>query len=195
MYVSFFPQPKVFFLSAIAWTALVMAFWYFGIPPIVPPASAGPTWFGWVEAGKPIIGVQVFWSLPFLWFYAYWAAATAIFAGFWMWYAPHRWAWWSIVGTSLIMFITYFNVQVNVAVNNWRGPFFDTVQAGLAKTWPVTINEYVGYLLVFAGIGFLATAILVANSFFVSHYVFRWRTAMNDFYTANWPLLRRVEGA
>jgi peptide/bleomycin uptake transporter len=31
--------------------------------------------------------------------------------------------------------------------------------------------------------------------FFVSHYIFRWRTAMNDFYIANWPRLRTIEGA
>ncbi|MET4631740.1 ABC-type long-subunit fatty acid transport system fused permease/ATPase subunit [Bradyrhizobium sp. I1.8.5] len=31
--------------------------------------------------------------------------------------------------------------------------------------------------------------------FFVSHYIFRWRTAMNDFYVANWPRLRTIEGA
>src|SRR5260370_41520115 len=31
--------------------------------------------------------------------------------------------------------------------------------------------------------------------FFVSHYIFRWRTAMNDFYMANWPQLRAIEGA
>ena len=29
----------------------------------------------------------------------------------------------------------------------------------------------------------------------VSHYLFRWRTAMNDFYTANWERLRHIEGA
>jgi hypothetical protein len=28
MFVSFFPRPKLFFLSAIAWTALTMAIWY-----------------------------------------------------------------------------------------------------------------------------------------------------------------------
>ena len=31
--------------------------------------------------------------------------------------------------------------------------------------------------------------------FFVSHYVFRWRTAMNNYYMANWPRLRHIEGA
>ena len=28
MFVSFFPRPKLFFLSAIIWTALAMALWY-----------------------------------------------------------------------------------------------------------------------------------------------------------------------
>ena len=28
MFVSFFPRPKLFFWSAIAWAALAMAFWY-----------------------------------------------------------------------------------------------------------------------------------------------------------------------
>jgi len=195
MFVSFFPQPRLFFLSGVAWTAIVMLFWYFGLPGVIPPMSQGPLWFGWPADAKPIIGVQVFWSLPFLWFYAYWLTATALFAGFWMWYSRHPWAWWSVLGSSLIMFIVYFNVQVSVALNNWRGPFFDMVQAALARTREVTLEEYFWQIAVFAGIAFLATAVLVGNSFLVSHYVFRWRTAMNDFYTANWPRLRRVEGA
>jgi peptide/bleomycin uptake transporter len=33
------------------------------------------------------------------------------------------------------------------------------------------------------------------NAFFTSHYVFRWRTAMNEYYTENWEQLRHVEGA
>ena len=37
--------------------------------------------------------------------------------------------------------------------------------------------------------------VLVLTSFFVSHYIFRWRTAMNEFYVANWPRLRTIEGA
>jgi peptide/bleomycin uptake transporter len=33
------------------------------------------------------------------------------------------------------------------------------------------------------------------NSFLVSHYIFRWRTAMNDYYVSHWPRLRTIEGA
>jgi peptide/bleomycin uptake transporter len=195
MFVSFFPQPRRFFLSAVAWTIVAMLLWYFGVPGLIAPASQGPAWLGWTAPAEPIIGVDVFWSPPFLWFYAYWIAATIIFTAFWMWYSPHPWAWWSIPGSSLIMFVTYFQVQVSVAINDWYGPFYDMIQAALAKTRVVPIEEYWGHLLVFSGIAFVAVTVAVALRFFVSHFIFRWRTAMNDFYTANWTLLRRVEGA
>jgi peptide/bleomycin uptake transporter len=31
--------------------------------------------------------------------------------------------------------------------------------------------------------------------FFISHYIFRWRTAMNNHYMANWHTIRAIEGA
>ena len=31
--------------------------------------------------------------------------------------------------------------------------------------------------------------------FFIRHYVFRWRTAMNNYYMDRWPRLRHIEGA
>ena len=37
--------------------------------------------------------------------------------------------------------------------------------------------------------------LIVVLEFFIRHYVFRWRTAMNDYYTANWTGLRHIEGA
>jgi peptide/bleomycin uptake transporter len=49
--------------------------------------------------------------------------------------------------------------------------------------------------LTFMGIALLAVVIGVLTRFFISHWVFRWRTAMNDFYVENWPKLRSVEGA
>ena len=44
-------------------------------------------------------------------------------------------------------------------------------------------------------IAFLSIAVFVATRFFVSHYIFRWRTAMNGYYVAHWPALRTIEGA
>jgi peptide/bleomycin uptake transporter len=38
-----------------------------------------------------------------------------VFALFWFIYSPHRWQYWSILGTSLIIFVTWFLVEVGVA--------------------------------------------------------------------------------
>ncbi len=191
MFVSFFPQPRSFFISAVGWTLLAILLWYaggdrlgswIGLPPL--PAGAGP-----------IIGASVFWSPPFLWFYIYYTLAVVLFAGFWFVYRPHRWQLWSVLGTALIVFNTYFSVQVSVAINAWYGPFYDLIQQALAKTAPVTAAQlYVG-MLGFAGIAFLAVTVGVLNLFFVSHWIFRWRTAMNEYYMAHWPRLRHIEGA
>ena len=182
MFVSFFPRPKLFFLSAIVWSALAMTVWY---------SFAGEL-FG---SSEGVIGVSLFWSARSLWFDLYYALAVAIFAGAWTVFAPHPWAPWSILGSALILFTTYFQVQVNVAINGWFGPFYDMVQAALAKSRPVTLAEFYGHLSTFASIALVAVVVAVMTRFFVSHYIFRWRTAMNEFYIAHWPRLRTIEGA
>jgi peptide/bleomycin uptake transporter len=50
-------------------------------------------------------------------------------------------------------------------------------------------------ILVFAEIAFLFVFVFVVTRFFVSHFIFRWRTAMNDYYTAQWERVRKIEGA
>ena len=42
----------------------------------------------------------------------------------------------------------------------------------------------------FSAFAVIAVIIGVMNNFFVSHYVFRWRTAMNEHYMAHWHHLR-----
>src|SRR6202011_2978455 len=69
------------------------------------------------------------------------------------------------------------------------------VQAALSKSAPVTIERFYSELSTFAGIALVAVVVGVMARYFVSHYIFRWRTAMNGFYIANWPQLRTIEGA
>ncbi|TCL74669.1 peptide antibiotic transporter SbmA [Rhizobium sp. BK251] len=191
MFQSYFPKPKLFFPSAIAWTLVAVIVWYLGgysagsaigLPPL-PPGQ------------EPTIGVSVFWSPPFLWFYIYYAIVVAIFAAFWFRFRPHPWQYWSVLGTALIIFNTYFSVQVSVAINAWYGPFYDLIQQALAKTAPVTAGQLYSGMIGFAGIAFVAVTIGVLNLFFVSHWIFRWRTAMNQYYMTHWPKLRYIEGA
>jgi len=183
MFVSFFPRPKLFFISVIAWTALAMMLWY----------GFAAELFGSSEPGP--VGVADFLTARSLWFDLYFAVFVAIFTGFWMWFSPHPWAWWSIPGSALILFSTYFQVQVNVTINRWFGPFYDMVQAALTKTRPVTLWEFYGHIATFASIATVAIVAVVMTRFLISHFIFRWRTAMNEFYVANWPRLRSIEGA
>ena len=173
------------------WTALSVALWYagardFGAHIGLPQAVAG---------APPIIGVSIFWSKPFLWFDLYFAVSVGLFAAAWRLAAPHRWWRWSILGSALILFATYLQVQVSVAINSWYGPFYDLVQAALSHKGHVTLAQFYGQLLTFSDIALLAVVVGVLTLFFVSHYVFRWRMAMNDYYVAHWSELRAVEGA
>ncbi|CAN7566772.1 peptide antibiotic transporter SbmA [Phyllobacterium sp. LjRoot231] len=191
MFVSFFPRPKLFFISAVLWSLAAVFFWYFvgqrlgsnfGLPPAAPDAPA-------------IIGVALFVSKPFLWFYIYYTVATLMFYAFWAFYSPHPWQNWSILGSALIIFATYFSVQVSVAFNAWYGPYYDLIQAALAKTSPVSAEQLYLGLVDISGIAFVAVTIGSINAFFISHYIFRWRTAMNNFYMEHWEQLRHIEGA
>ena len=183
MFVSFFPRPKLFFWSAVVWIALSMTLWYGYVSGLTESSTPG------------VIGVALFWSAPSLWFDLYFLVSVAIFAGFWMKLAPHPWANWSILGSALILFTSYFQVQVSVAINSWYGPFYDLLQAALSKSKVVTAGEFYSELSTFAGIALVAVVVGVLTRFFVSHYIFRWRTAMNDFYVSHWPRLRTIEGA
>jgi len=191
LFVSFFPNPRQFFVSALVWSLVAVAVWFlggeqlggvFGLPPA---ASDAP----------PIVGVSVFWSRPFIWFYVYFAVAVGLFYGFWRWYAPHPWQHWSVLGSALILFLTNFSVQVSIALNNWRGPFYDMLQQAMTNAGSVQAADIYLGTLDFLVIALVGVTVGVLNLFFVRHYVFRWRTAMNDFYTAHWPRLRHIEGA
>ncbi|MCA0029844.1 MULTISPECIES: peptide antibiotic transporter SbmA [unclassified Mesorhizobium] len=191
MFVSFFPQPKLFFTSAAVWSLAAILFWFFGGEQLgavigLPPAAAD---------APPIIGIAVLVSKPFLWFYIYFTFCVAIFYAFWSWYSPHPWQRWSILMTAVILFFIYFNVQVSVAVNAWYGPFFDYVQGLMSGTGKSTNGEFYTGLADFSWLALVGMNVQVVNAFIVSHWIFRWRTAMNNYFIENWARLRHIEGA
>ena len=50
-------------------------------------------------------------------------------------------------------------------------------------------------MLFFAGIAAVLVALGTIIGFLKRHYVFRWRTAMTEYYSDLWPKLRHIEGA
>lgn len=187
MFRSFFPRPTPFFASAFIWTLLAIVFWLAG----------GERWLlhlTGISSEVPISAAR-FWSPNFLLFYAYYALCVGLFAAFWYIYSPHCWQRWSILGTALIIFVTWFQVEVSVAINAWYQPFFDLIQKALTAPNTVPLEKFYSGSGVFLGIALIGVTVAVLNNFFVSHYVFRWRTAMNEYYMAHWQQLRHIEGA
>jgi len=121
--------------------------------------------------------------------------ASAIFVGLVAWLLPHRWLRWSVAVSAIIIFFLWFRVQLDVMLNNWFGTFYNMVQQALAKPNAVTQEQFFGQLATFASIALVSITTSVVTAFITSHYIFRWRTAMNDYYVANWHRLRRIEGA
>ncbi|MGR2922997.1 peptide antibiotic transporter SbmA [Acinetobacter guillouiae] len=190
MFRSFFPNPKWFFLSLIAWFIINLFLWN----------SGGSHWGeflglpkGYANIELPI-GVSRFWSLSFIWFYLWFFISTSIFAGFWHLKSDNRWQRWSVWGSSFILFNIWFGVQVSVVINAWYQPFYNLIQNMLENGGGDIKELYMG-TITFLLIALVAVTLAVINSFFTSHYVFRWRTAMNEYYTEHWQELRHVEGA
>jgi len=105
------------------------------------------------------------------------------------------WWHWSILGSALIVITTWYKVQLDVKVNEWFGGFYDTIQKALGTPNSVSFEEFLALCLTFAKLAGLIIVIAVLLEFFVRHYVFRWRTAMNDYYMSNWHKVSHVEGA
>ena len=189
MFKSFFPDSRWFWLSVVAWSALSIFVWYSFNTQL--GAMLGLD----LSNTEPVIGVGHFFTDSFTLFYLYYAISLALFALFWFQFTPNRWLAWSIFGSGLILFSTYFSVQVSVAINNWRRPFFDAVQNALTAGSTVTSKQLYGLLIQFAEVAFIAIVLFVLTRFFVSHFIFRWRTAMNDFYVSKWAKVRGIEGA
>ena len=191
MFESFFPKPKLFLLTLVGWVAFVIAVYY----------SVGQSLGEFIgfkfpgEDAETVIGLGYFITPEFLWFDLYYILATLIFYSFWSNYSPHKWQVWSILGSSLLILMAYMTVQVSVVINAWYGPFYNDVQTALGGSGEITSSDLYGHILVFCIIVFPYIIFVPFKFFFTSHYIFRWRNAMNDFYTDKWEKVRGIEGA
>ena len=191
MFVSFFPRPKLFFISALAWSLFLILLWFLGARDLGANFGFAPP----APDAAPLVSPMRFLTPSFVWYYLYFAIGIALFYVFWRLFSPHPWDTWSILGSGLIVFNTNFSVQVSVALNDWRGVFYDMVQRALTTPGSVSVGQLYLGIWQFLSLALVGITLAVLNLFFVRHYVFRWRTAMNDYFTSYWPRLRHIEGA
>ena len=106
-----------------------------------------------------------------------------------------KWFLWAWIGSLIIIFSLWFQVSIDVKINEWFGTFYDMIQKALAEPNAVTIEEYFASLLTFTGLAGIYVAVYVIIKFFTSHFLFRWRTAMVEWYHGVYDKARKIEGA
>ena len=106
-----------------------------------------------------------------------------------------EWFIWSWLGSALVLLGTWFQVSINVRINQWFGNFYNAIQNALTHTVAVEIDYFYSLLFDFLGLAGLYVLAAVLLTFFTKHWTFRWRTALNAHYLRHWKTLRTIEGA
>jgi peptide/bleomycin uptake transporter len=244
---SFFPNPRIFFPSAIVWLLFLVGVWFtvgepvrsavsidrFFVPPFcavtapadqpaapssaasqaasevsaaadtassalpIPDASSAAA----APAGAPAAAQNCippddsrFLSGEKIWQYEFVFLGAVLFCIFWYFFR-NEWYWWSVVMTTFILLAVYFNVQISAWINQWYNDFYNLIQ--LATTGPNKITAEQFYTKLFSALYVVVCYIIVQAfvGFATSHYVFRWRKAMNFYYMRYWQQIRTYEGA
>ena len=106
-----------------------------------------------------------------------------------------KWLLWSWLGSFVILSSLWIQVKIDVKINEWFGQFYDMIQKALAKPNAISIEEYWTSLFSFITLAGLYVAVYVVVSFFTAHFLFRWRTAMVEWYHSVYDKARKIEGA
>jgi len=86
-------------------------------------------------------------------------------------------------------------VQIDVALNSGIGELFDVMQQSLSQPGSVELSAFESIVWALTQLVLFYVVLVVALGFYIKHWVFKWRQAMNDYYMLYWPALRTIEGA
>ncbi|AEF55765.1 peptide antibiotic transporter SbmA [Marinomonas posidonica] len=203
MFHSFFPKPKLFFLSFVVWALVGVLSWYLVMQDLGSYLSLGNliglTFPETLASGADPAAQTAFQeaskSAETFWLYQYILICYGVFIAAWMIFGGNKWAKWSVLGSGIIIFATWFSVQLNVMFNEFYGVFYNLIQKALSAPNSITLNDYYSQLSTFLGLAAVYITIVVLKNFFVSHYIFRWRTSMTEYYSSKWQQVRHIEGA
>jgi peptide/bleomycin uptake transporter len=110
-------------------------------------------------------------------------------------FTTRKWLLWAWLGSFIILSSLWVQVKIDVKINEWFGVFYDMIQKALATPNAITMGEYWASLLSFITLAGMYIALYVAISFFTAHFLFRWRTAMVEWYHSVYDKARTIEGA
>ena len=110
-------------------------------------------------------------------------------------FTTRKWYLWSWLGSAIILSSLWIQVKIDVEINEWFGEFYDMIQKALGAPNSITITEYWTSLFSFIKLAGMYIALAVVISFFTAHFLFRWRTAMVEWYHSVYDKARKIEGA
>ena len=110
-------------------------------------------------------------------------------------FTSKKWFLWAYLGSFVILTSLWLSVQIDVKINEWFGGFYDMIQKALGTPNAITMNEYLDGLYSFGKLAALWILLGLATSFLTSHFLFRWRTSMVEFYHSVYDKARTIEGA
>jgi peptide/bleomycin uptake transporter len=110
-------------------------------------------------------------------------------------FTSKQWMLWSWAGALLIVATLWYQVQLDVQINEWFGSFYDMIQQALKGEGDVTLATYYSELLTFFKIAAVYVAVELGVAFFTQHWLFRWRTSMVEKYHELYHKARHIEGA
>ena len=102
---------------------------------------------------------------------------------------------WSWLGSFIILSSLWVQVKIDVKINEWFGVFYDMIQKALVTPNAITIEEYWATLYSFITLAAIYIALYVLIIFFTSHYLFRWRASMVEWYHTVYDKAGKIEGA
>ena len=106
-----------------------------------------------------------------------------------------KWFLWSWFGSFIILSSLWVQVKIDVKINEWFGEFYDMIQKALSKPNSITMQEYWDSLFSFISLAGIYVSVYVIMIFFTAHYLFRWRTAMVEWYHSVYDKASKIEGA
>ena len=110
-------------------------------------------------------------------------------------FTTRKWILWGWLGSTIILSSLWIQVKIDVEINEWFGEFYDMIQKALGAPNSITLSEYWASLFSFIILAGLYIALAVVISFFTAHFLFRWRTAMVEWYHSVFEKARKIEGA
>ena len=110
----------------------------------------------------------------------------------WIFFQSRKYWLWSWGGLALILTATWYQVQLDVEINDWFGRFYNDLQAALAGDIR-DVSVIYNHMFDFASIAGVLVIVAVGTACFSSFWCMAWRKSMADYYHSNW--CGGVEGA